>query len=208
MEKQRCNTVSSSLFLFTTACSRLQPLWFDFFLLRCLMPVLFLTDVAACVAVTPLKTGAKHRRSRRPCWRADPTTTWLTLTTTWMIWGTTGPTLWSTNPSWICANSPKHVVAAHTDTCCSMILVPCCAAQKCSTGSPCPIQSAGGKQRRSDQVKGSCCSCIVGMHQLSKVKTRWSSNTWWMQSLTQHFFLFWFLFVNLDLLAKWNISQL
>lgn len=108
------------------------------------------TDVAVCVSVTPLKIGAKHRRSRRPCWRAGPMTTWLTLTITWTIWGTTGPTLWSTSPSWICANSQKHTAGgrgghAHRCTlqrCChfSMLDATRCAAQKCSTCSPCPIQ--------------------------------------------------------------------
>lgn len=74
------------------------------------------TDVAVCVSVTPLKIGAKHRRSHRPCWRAGPMTTWLTLTITWTIWGTTGPTLWSTSPSWICANSQKHTAGGGART--------------------------------------------------------------------------------------------
>lgn len=149
----------------------------------------FLTVVAVCISVTRLKTGAKHRRSRRPCWRAGPTTTWLTLTITWMIWGTTGPTLWSTSPSWICANSPNeaHCGGAHWYT---LLRAPCSAAHKRSTRrSPCPIQSADGKQRCTES-RATAANALLACSHFKKVKTRWGSNVWWIQNLTWHFFCF------------------
>lgn len=153
------------------------------------MSVWFSTDVAVCVSVTPLKTGAKHRRSRRPCWRAVPTTTWLTLTITWMIWGTTGPTLWSTSPSWICANSGKHIVAAHTDTRCSMLLavqhrsVP----QAAHVPSRVPTGSSVALTNCITESRATAANALLACSHFKKGKTRWGSNVWWMQDLTWHF---------------------
>lgn len=67
-----------------------------------------------CFPVTPLRTGAKHRKSRLPCWWVVPMRTWLILTVTWMIWGTTGPTLLLTSPSWICAKTFSREYPWHT----------------------------------------------------------------------------------------------
>lgn len=187
MEKQRSNIVCVSVFVTwmltsTTGHGMLQSQWFSkkkkkiivFFL--CLT---YQTDVAVCASVTPLKIGAKHRRSRRPCWRAGPMTTWLTLTITWTIWGTTGPTLWSTSPSLICANSQKHTAVggggAHTDAHSNAAAISAClmllAAQHRSVQHAALVPSrdlcADGNQRCTDRlhywVKSKRCSCTVGM---------------------------------------------